>query len=355
MSTCVGIFGPPGDQEVDALARRLEHRGAEPWIVDLGRFPGRGRLTWDQQGPRVDGRPLQQMQAAYLRRVDTDLPAHARYDHLPLPDPGSWTHQQTMQALAAARRNQVVRTALIQQLARRCPVINPPELQNLHRLKVHQLDRLRRAGLPVPAFAAGSAAAALEQVAREHLRRWSGVVDKPLAGIYKTHAWTPERHAAHPWTARPALLQRRIRGDTVRCYVLAGQLLAAARVVHGDTVDSSLSQTGTEPLASPPAAVARVAQDAARALGLEFCGLDLLLQRGSGEVFLIDCNLSPMFVNFSRATRCDVAGHLADHLLAVAARGQPRPPVLGLVDQAKLLLASDPDLARLLGRKPDPS
>ena len=351
--TVIGIFGPPQDQEVEALARRLRHRGAEPWVVDLGAFPGRVKICWDHRGPLVDGRPLLEMDAAYMRRVGTCLPDHAMYDE-PAP-PGSaarWRglYRCTVEAMAAARENHAVRTGIIRHLARRRVVINPPDLQNLHRLKTQMLTLLRRAGLPVPSFAAGSAPGPMEGVARDQTRRWSGAVDKPLAGVYKTYPWSAERHAAHPWGRRPALYQRLIGGDTVRCYLLEARLLSAARVVHGDTLDSSMSQTGTEVLELSPRAV-EVAEAAARTLALDFCGQDLLLEHHTEEVFLIDCNLAPMFVNYSRATRCDVAGHLADLLIRRAAShaAPARPPVLDMVDQAKDLLADDPDIARLLG------
>ena len=353
--TVIGIFGPPGDQEVEALARRLRHRGAEPWVVDLGAFPGRVKVRWDHHGPLVDGRPLLEMDAAYMRRVGTGLPDHAVYDE-PAPS-GSATrwrglYRCTVEAMTAARQNHAVRTGVIRHLARRRAVINPPDLQNLHRLKTRMLTLLRRAGLPVPSFAAGSAPGPMEGIALDLTRRWSGAVDKPLAGVYKTHPWSVEGHAAHPWGRRPALYQRLICGDTVRCYLVEARLLSAARVVHGDTVDSSISQTGTEVLQLPPRGV-EVAEAAARTLGLDFCGQDLLLEHRTGEVFLIDCNLAPMFVNYSRATRCDVAGHLADLLIRRAAShaDHPRVPVLEMVDQAKDLLAGDPDIARLLDSK----
>ena len=352
--TVVGIFGPPGDQEVDALAERLRHRGVEPWVVDLGAFPGRVKLAWDGGGPRVDGRPLEQMDAAYMRRLGASLPDHAMYDE-PAPDVTAkqWRglYASTVEALVSARRTHAARTGLVRHLARRRVVINPPDLQNQHRLKAHTLTLLREAGLPVPPFCAGSAAGLLQVATRKMAALYSGVVDKPLAGVWKTHPWSAERHAAHPWGRRPALHQRLIRGDTVRCYLVGGRLLTSARVVHGDTVDSSMSQTGTEVIQLPPRGV-EVAEAAARALALDFCGQDLLLEHGTGEVFLIDCNLAPMFVNYGRATRCDVAGHLADLLIRRAKTGHvARAPVLDMVDQAKDLLAADPDIARLLGGK----
>ena len=352
--TVIGIFGPPADQEVEALTRRLRHRGAEPWVVDLGAFPRQVKVTWEHGGPTVDGRSLLEMDAAYMRRLGTNLPAHAMYDEpAPAATAAQWSalYRSTVEAITAARQDHAVRTGVIRFLARRRTVINPPDLQNLHRLKMRTLTLLREAGLPVPRFAAGTAAGPMEGIAREMSARWSGVVDKPLAGVYKTHPWSDRRHADHPWGRRPALFQRLIKGDTVRCYVANGRLLSAARVEHGDTVDSSMSQTGTEVLELGPRGV-EVAEAAASALDLDFCGQDLLLEHGTGEVFLIDCNLAPMFVNYGRATRCDVAGHLADLLLR-RARGEdrPRPPVLEMVDQAKDLLASDPDIARLLGNR----
>ena len=349
--TTIGLFGPPHDQEVSALAQRLRHRGVEPWVVDLGAFPGELKLCWDEAGPRVDGRPLLEMDAAYMRRMGSGLPDHLVYDE-PAPElpAEQWRglYRSSAEAMRAARENHSVRTAVVCQLARRRPVINPPHKQNLHRLKLQQLPLLRRAGLPVPEFSAGSASGELERAAGRLLRRFGAAVDKPLAGIYKTLPWSAELHAARPWEQRPALFQRLIGGDTVRCYVVGGRLLSAARIMHGDTVDSSMSQTGTEVLQLAPEAVA-VAQGAAQALALDFCGLDLLLEHDTHEVFLIDCNLAPMFVNYGRATRCDVAGRLADlliHRAGGAARG--RPAVLGLVDRAKDLLADDPELARLL-------
>ncbi|MFH2007486.1 MAG: hypothetical protein ABI333_12950 [bacterium] len=349
--TVVGLFGPADDPEVEALAARLENRGATPWVVDLTDVPARTRVSFADDGVRLDGRPLQDMDAAYLRRVGTRLPDSLRYLGEAPNGPG-WPalFESSVAALRAERAHIALRTAVVESLAAVRPVITPPGPQNLHRLKTHELDRLRAAGLPVPAFWAGSARESLERFAGAAAARWGGGVDKPLAGIYKTHLWTAVRAGAHPWGRRPALCQRYVAGDTIRCYVLAGRLLAAARIVHGGTVDSSMSQTGIEVLELPPAG-RRLAEQAAEALGLAFCGLDLQRDR-HGELFVIDCNVSPMFVNFSKLSRCDIAAHLAAHLIVLASerRPVPRPDVVDLVAGAKALLAGDPEIARRLPR-----
>jgi len=348
--TVVGLFGPADDAEVEALAARLENRGATPWVVDLTDLPSSTRFSFDSGGVRLNDRSLTDMDAAYLRLVGTRLPAPVSYlGEVSVTQDWSAQYESSVAALRAERRNIALRTAVVQSLSAVRPVVSPPGPQNLHRLKTHELDRLRAAGLPVPAFQAGSAPEPLERFAGD-AQQWGGAVDKPLAGIYKTHLWTAERSRAHPWARRPALCQRYVAGDTIRCYVLAGRLLAAARIVHGGTVDSSSSQTGIEVIELPPAG-RRLASRVAQALGLSFCGMDLQRNR-DGELFVIDCNLSPMFVNFSKLSRCDIAGHLADHLITLASerRPVPRPDVVDLVADAKSLLSEDPEIARRLGR-----
>jgi glutathione synthase/RimK-type ligase-like ATP-grasp enzyme len=352
--TVIGVIGPADDQEAKALVKRLEHRGVEPWLVDLGDFPRAMTVSLGSQGLTLDGRPLLDMDAAYLRRVGNGLPEHLRYDVAPFEGGGvAWgdLHEPSLAALRLERRLQTIRASVLEALARHRPVINPPRDQNLHRLKTAMLRRLDRAGLPLPGFAAGTGREALGDFARRQREGWTGLVAKPLAGIYKTKLWTEERWEAHRWGRRPALYQRYIRGDTVRCYLLEGRLISAARIVHAGTVDSSESQTGIDVLELEPAARA-VAEGTAEALGLAFCGMDLMLDGQRGDPFVIDCNLSPMFVNYGRMSGCDVAGHLAEALIARAShREERRPAVLDLVDEAKSLLTGDPELAALLGRR----
>ncbi len=349
----IGIFGPPSDQEVKALADRLAHRGVTPWIVDLSEFPQNLRISFGSKGVLIDDRSILEMDAAYVRRVGFSLPAHARYDAIEGNfGQKAWQalYEETAQALQRERKKQAVRQSVVEQLALKRPVINPPESYNLHRLKGLLMRRLGRAKLPVPQFSLGSDCGRLADFARQGKEKWTGVVDKPPAGIYKTHLWTEDRQGTHPWTARPAFYQRFIRGDTVRCFVVEGKLISAARIVHGGTVDSSMSQTGIEVIELPEPARG-IAEKVATTLELPFCGMDLMLDESTKEAFVIDCNMSPMFVNYGRLSRCDIAGHLAELLIKIA-HGEPyrRPEVMRLLDEAKGLLANDKSLAELLGK-----
>jgi glutathione synthase/RimK-type ligase-like ATP-grasp enzyme len=244
--------------------------------------------------------------------------------------------------------NQVLRNTIIQAVARRAPVINPPIPQNLHRQKPLLFSRLVRAGVPVPPFLCTSEPASAHAFAEHGWRSWSGVVDKPSAGIYKTTLWGDGSAKIHRWQTRPALLQRYIAGDTVRCYVLRDRVVAAARIVHGGTIDSSMSQTGIVPV-ELTSEQRSVAERTARALDLAFCGMDLMVEAAGNQTWLIDCNLSPMFVNFAKLSLVDVPGLLADALIEMAGeKVGDRPAVLDMVEEAKRLLASD---ARLRNRR----
>ena len=348
----IGLFGDPGDQEVAALAERLRHRNADPWIIDLAKFPGTLPITQDGNGIRIDGRPIDDLDAAYLRRVGRNLPNHATYDTAVSKAEEEWQglHDETLSSWSSERKNQAFRNSIVRAVARSKAVINPPDVQNLHRLKPFFLRSLA-ATVDVPQLAAGSDAKRLRAFAHGLQLTGQKAVDKPAAGIYKTELWSEERWSSHRWGSRPALYQRHIEGDTIRCYVLEGRLLTAATIVHGGTVDSSKSQTGIEPIELPAEAQA-LAVSVAESLGLAFCGLDLMRDRASGAHFVIDCNLSPMFVNFAKLSRCDIAGHLADCLIARGQAGAPRRfKVLDLVDEAKDLLSSDPEITRLLAKR----
>ena len=348
MST-IGLFGERSDQEVFALSERLRHRGVEPWIVDLASFPSSLEITQDGAGIKIDGRSMSDMDAAYLRRVGRNLPRHATYATSVSPSEDTWQelYETTIAAFDNERRDQVFRNSVVRTLARFRLVINAPEGQNLHRLKPFTLRSLG-GQVPLPRYSAGSDAKRMRAFARKVQTDGSGVVDKPMAGIYKTELWDQERWRAHRWGTRPALYQRYVEGDTIRCYVLDGRVLSAARIVHGGTVDSSKSQTGIEVLELTEEGRA-MAVAVAECLGLPFCGLDLMRDAVTGELCVIDCNLSPMFVNFARLSHCDIPGHLADYLIARSERPPAeRPKVLDLVDQAKDLLRGDQDIAVLL-------
>jgi glutathione synthase/RimK-type ligase-like ATP-grasp enzyme len=296
------------------------------------------------------------MQAAYLRRIGHGLPPYLQYDApTTAQDPQTWRQLYTpsQHILERERVNHSVRNAILEYLAKIRTVINPPRPQNLHRLKALMMQRLQNAGLPIPRLVVSADREKLCSFAQHMQTQQCGVVHKPLAGIYKTKLWNPKPDTNNQdhQPLRPAFLQHFIKGHTLRCFALEGRLLSAAKIIHQDTVDSSVSQTGIEVCDLDLQARTAVEQTA-QCLGLQFCGLDLMLDEHTNHCFVIDCNLSPMFVNYGKLSGCDIAGYLADTLIQHAKPDAYRQmPALDLLAQAKAILSHDADIAQLLNIK----
>ena len=104
-------------------------------------------------------------------------------------------------------------------------------------------------------------------------------------------------------------------------YVVGGQLVALAEVVHGDVVDWRCDVRALRPVRVRQE-VAQVATGAAGALGLTFAGVDVEEEGGEGGCpWVLDVNPSPMFAGFEKMSGLDVAGPLADCLIQRARQG----------------------------------
>jgi hypothetical protein len=350
----VGVFGQASDAEVVALTSRLTNRGATVVPIDLSRFPEETKVTISHQNIEVNGVPLLNLDAAFLRSRGVTVPPYIDFEKKQtVPSPEKW---QSLYAgyclyLGQELQHQHLRNALLDIFARARPLVNPVKQNDLHRLKTGLLWYLKKKGLPVPDFMAGTDRQKLRSFAELASAKANGAVIKPLAGIYKTHLWDATRWAEHRWDKQGALYQTYIKGDTIRCYVINGELVAAARIVHQGTVDSSMSQTGIEVFDLPPEAC-RIALAAARVLGLGFCGMDLMREQGSGAYYLIDCNMSPMFVNFSLLSGIDIPALLADFLVRLSQKNKPRKKrALSLLEEAKDILVHDPDVRQRFSRE----
>ena len=350
----IGIFGPSEDQEVKSLQKRLFHRGVKPLIIDLSEFPEKLSLTITKDNIILDGYSLLDMKAAFLRSRGIKIPDFARYDeNYSVDSSEKWKrlYPLFLSYLRSEITCQKIRNSVIEFFSSKRPVVNPLQKNDLHRLKTYLFWYLTHKGISVPAFMAGSSSINLKGFAQDAFRRSAGAVRKPLAGIYKTFLWDEGEWESHKWEERGAFYQYYIKGDTIRCYVLGGKLIASAIIVHGDTVDSSMSQTGIKVIELPEKAK-KLAEETAAVLKLPFCGMDLMREEKTEHYYVIDCNISPMFVNFARLSCIDIPAKIADHLIECAhTKDKSKPKKCSLLNEAKDILAYDPDIRAMIARK----
>jgi len=353
----IGIFGAPTDPEVKILKQRIINRGVECLVVDLSRFPRHLSLAFSRNAILADDFDLLELDAAYLRSSGgrrTDLMKFDERGNL-LPIRFATDEEQKNarhQFTAYVERERILRA--IQQSVLRVfehtrPLVNPLGPNALHRLKPFLYHFLGRRGVPVPRFMAASAGEDLSGFAARNTAFGKQTVVKPLAGIFKTRLQTPEEWRTGSWKIRGSLYQEYVEGDTLRCYVLDNRLIAAAKILFRGTVDSSLSQTGIE-VVDLPAQAEGCAITAAKTVQAQFCGIDIMRDRRTGRYHPIDCNFSPMFANFARLSRIDIAADLADYLIRLAGGSQAQRPIgVSLLEEAKELLTEDAEIRRKLG------
>ena len=109
------------------------------------------------------------------------------------------------------------------------------------------------------------------------------------------------------------------KGADLRCFVVGGKVVATMRrqAMKGE-FRSNLHRGGTAKAVVPSAAEVDTAIRAARVLGLNVAGVDLLRSRRGPLV--LEVNSSPGLEGIEAATRIDVAGAIVDYLDACVRR-----------------------------------
>ncbi|MBN2361786.1 MAG: hypothetical protein JXR83_20205 [Deltaproteobacteria bacterium] len=316
MKKPIALIGFEADAELARVASCLRARGAQPIGVDLSRFPAASRVTVSEKALRVDGVDLLRCGAGLLRQVGYMWPMPAR-----APNKKQWgaTYEHFARWISDERECTSLKYALVSILAEQMPVINPIAGFTYHQMKPLMHAVLAEAGVPVPEWIATNDAAELRRFARRQGRRGPAAVVKPLAGGAEVVA-APTSIGAGPLGRAPRLFQRLVRGDSVRAYVLGRRVIAACRIEHGACIDWRRDIRSLAPIRLDRACAALAAR-AARSLQMRFAGIDIELT-SAGPRFL-DVNPTPLFVGFEKYTGLDVAGPLADDLLALAADARP--------------------------------
>ncbi len=304
----VGLVGHRGDPQLARLVTELEAMGAEPVPFDLTDIPAHVNFHWQGGSLRFGDIELTSLAGIYARTAVFPMPTFV---------PGA--PRDRWEAMTfPVRESGSLMNSVIAELARRMPVVNPPETHGFHHRKPLMYSLLMDSGVPVPEFAVGcdlAAAATFVHGLGEE------VVVKPLMGgevVVGDLSYLRDHH--RDLDRRPILLQRRIRGRSLRLYVVGPEVVAAGMVVHGGEVDWRNDLEAIEAI-TPGEDTASVAVRAARVQGLEFAAVDV---EHDGTPWVIDVNPAPMFAGFEAMSGLDVAGPLARHLVGLAAGGSRR-------------------------------
>lgn len=211
------------------------------------------------------------------------------------------------------------------------PVLNGTFGLLMSRDKFWSLRRLADKGIPVPRSAVLSDPASIDRVYRivgeppvvlKVLRGMRGV------GVMIADSRQSVRSILETFHAKDerVLVQEFIKesaGADIRVLVVGGKVIAAMkRQAATGEFRSNIHRGGEGTLVKPTNEMKRVAKDAARIIGLDIAGVDLIMAHDGPRV--VEVNSSPGFEGLEKATGQDIASLILRHAVDIA-EGKAKP------------------------------
>lgn len=297
------ILAGKADPQARRVVAELGARGYGAVCLDTAAFPEETTVSYSSGVLSVDGQTLGAPRSVYLRGL-------AWHPLMPGTDDELAERPRGFIAQCDEKRAMLESLVLMLETAG-ARIVNSLDANAQHSQKPYQLELLRRAGLPVPRSLATNDPDAV----RGFLAAVKAVVYKPLSGgatvqHLQAKDLGEERMAA--LANAPVLFQEYVSGTSIRAYVVGGRVVAAAEILSPE-LDYRRDERAVVPtrleVDEQSAAIA-----AAKACGMAFTGIDLI--RTAQGFTVLECNPSPMFAVFEQKTGTDVAGPLAELLIA---------------------------------------
>ncbi len=290
----IAILGARGGWHEARLVEALEARGVAPTVLPITRLVGHvgGAGSLSAQGDRLD-----ECDAVVVRAI-----------------PGGSLEQVIFRVDALHR---LTRLGI--------PVVNSPRCIERSVDKYHTSFLLEEGGLPTPRTIAcerfEDAMAALETLGGD-------VVLKPLFGAEGRGIVRISDPDIAYRTFRALELTRSVYylqaylphdGRDIRAFVV-GDAVLGAMIRRAASWKTNVAQGATVEAVDLPPDLGKLAVEAARVVEADYAGIDLLPRRDGGYSVL-EVNGIPGWQGLQRTTPLDVAGAIADHLLARLGRG----------------------------------
>ncbi len=193
--------------------------------------------------------------------------------------------------------------------------------------KMHTIQCLNHAHIPVP-----KTMLLKEPLSMKHIRSEIGfpLVIKVISGNQGVGVHLCESESAldelmgiflHRIEQHPMLIQELISdsyGRDLRVIVIGGEAVACMKRTASGGFRANYARGGKVEAHPMTPEIKALAEASAKALNLEFAGIDLLFDKGAFKV--CEINATPAFKGIELATKADIAGQLLDYISAVVAK-----------------------------------
>lgn len=217
----------------------------------------------------------------------------------------------------------IARRAILETLAKRSTVINPPDPLFIARNKFLSLLVLREKGLPVPkTYVTEDISTALKLV-----DELGSAVIKPIMGSLGLGSFRVNDvdSAYHVVTLlsrlnQPILIQEYIEkegGRDLRVMVVDGRVIAAMYRLSTPLSGwkTNIARGAVPEPAEVSEEVEKVAVKATEALGLFYGGVDIAVDRKTGRLVIFEVNASPLWRGLQKVAKKDIAREIVEAAL----------------------------------------
>lgn len=310
----IGILGPGKGPHVNLLAQALKSRGAKvevlPVTSSTSFIPGRPPALRDHPGPR------RAWAGALAWNTRPDLKVED-LDALLVRSLPRGSLEQVIYRVDGLHRLEGLGL----------PIINSPSTLEKTVDKFYTSALLADAGLPVPQTVVTES----YDQAMEAVKRLGTVVVKPLFGsLGLGMVAVSDLDVAHR-VFRALELGRYVyylqeflphQNQDFRLLVVGSQVIAAMRR-QNQSWKTNIACGGKAQPVEPDPELARLALRAAEILKADYLGIDILISED--QPYILEANGIPGWTGLQSVTSIDIAGAIADHVLAIAQRARNKP------------------------------
>jgi tetrahydromethanopterin:alpha-L-glutamate ligase len=318
----VGLITPLETPEIVLLAKRLVNKRVEVRRIDIDEFPRTARSIVHLNGrveAWIDEEDLSDFASFYMSRgaylsplpISTEPSAGPRF---PRPPWEEWLdlYRNYSNAAETEVESNAFKLSFLGILGYLRPVVNGLECAFLHYFKPLMMYKLIKAGVKVPPLVFGNEFEGLNEFVEKEK-----VVYKPLSGGREVRLMTSRylKSNKKSLSYEPIMLQKFISGDGIRAYVVDGEVVCAVLIAQSKGYVDNRFDIADLTATELPVDVERMCVRASKAVGMRFCGVDLI--RENNEYHIIDCNDRAGFAPVERVTGLPISERLADLLISL--------------------------------------
>jgi glutathione synthase/RimK-type ligase-like ATP-grasp enzyme len=310
------LIGAQEDPQIEDLRGALHERDVAVRTIDVKDWPGESKLTLDLENDahRViyNGEEIgDELDAIYIRNLGLDARSTVFQDEL-ADDAFALLNK------LEEYRGLVMSTLEVLESREGVAVVNPTSSLSIQYAKPTQFKTFTDHDIPVPETVTTND----PQAVREFVNNHGAAVFKPVSGggyARLLNANELEEESLELLAESPVQFQQYVTGDSLRLYVLGGEVVAAGQILT-EEIDYQTSEHDVEVI-EPREDIANAAIKATWALGLTFAAVEII--DTGNEFVVLEANPTPLFSVFDDLADTDVAGELADFLASKPADRGP--------------------------------